>query len=82
MGKKGFIGEFEQVVLLAILQLKDQAYATDISRKLESDAGRPSREPGDESSANRSRRIPLQQEGQARSQEAHGGLSDQREEDQ
>ena len=41
MGTKGFIGEFEQVVLLAILQLKDQAYAPDISRKLESDAGRP-----------------------------------------
>ena len=41
MGRKGFIGEFEQVVLLAILQLKDTAYAPDISRKLELDAGRP-----------------------------------------
>ena len=41
MGRKGFIGEFEQVVLLAILQLKDAAYGPDISRKLEVDAGRP-----------------------------------------
>ncbi len=44
MNKKGFIGEFEQVVLLAILQLKDEAYGPDISRKLEVDAG-PSRLP-------------------------------------
>ena len=41
MGRKGFIGEVEQVVLLAILQLKDVAYGPDISRKLEVDAGRP-----------------------------------------
>jgi PadR family transcriptional regulator PadR len=41
MGRKGFIGEFEQVVLLAALQLKDNAHAPEISRKLEEDAGRP-----------------------------------------
>jgi DNA-binding PadR family transcriptional regulator len=41
VNKKGFIGEFEQVVLLAILQLKDEAYGPDISSKLEVDAGRP-----------------------------------------
>jgi DNA-binding PadR family transcriptional regulator len=41
VGKKGYIGEFEQVVLLAILQLKEEAYGPDISRKLEDDAGRP-----------------------------------------
>jgi len=41
MGRKGFIGEFEQVVLLAALQLKDEAHAPAISRKLEEDAGRP-----------------------------------------
>jgi DNA-binding PadR family transcriptional regulator len=41
MGRKGFIGEFEQVVLLAILQLNEEAYAPEISRKLEGDAGRP-----------------------------------------
>lgn len=41
MGRKGFIGEFEQVVLLAILQLKEEAHGPEISRKLEEDAGRP-----------------------------------------
>jgi len=41
MGRKGFIGEFEQVVLLAALQLKDEAHAPAISRMLEEDAGRP-----------------------------------------
>ncbi|MGD2124185.1 MAG: PadR family transcriptional regulator [Gemmatimonadota bacterium] len=41
MGRKGFIGEFEQVVLLAALQLKNEAHAPAISRKLEDDAGRP-----------------------------------------
>jgi len=29
MGRKGFIGEFEQVVLLAALQLRDNAHAPD-----------------------------------------------------
>ncbi len=41
MNKKSYLGEFEQVVLLAILQLKDGAYGPDISRKLEDDADRP-----------------------------------------
>lgn len=41
MGRKGFIGEFEQVVLLAILQLGEEAHGPEISRKLEGDAGRP-----------------------------------------
>jgi PadR family transcriptional regulator PadR len=41
MGRKGFIGEFEQVVLLAALQLEDEAHAPAIGRKLEEDAGRP-----------------------------------------
>lgn len=40
MGRRGFISEFEQVVLLATLQLKDGAHAPGISRKLEEDAGR------------------------------------------
>ncbi len=41
MSQKGFIGEFEQVVLLAILQLKGDAYGPSICTKLEVDAGRP-----------------------------------------
>jgi len=41
MGRKGFIGEFEQVVLLATLQLRDGAHAPAIARMLEEDAGRP-----------------------------------------
>jgi len=41
MGRNGFIGEFEQVVLLAALQLKDGAHAPAIGRMLEEDAGRP-----------------------------------------
>ena len=40
MGRNGFIGEFEQVVLLATLQLKEGAHAPAIGRKLEEDAGR------------------------------------------
>ena len=41
MNRKGFIGEFEQVILLAILQLGEEADAPSIVRKLEIDAGRP-----------------------------------------
>ena len=37
---KAFIGEFEQMVLLAILQRGDQAYAIDIRNELERSAGR------------------------------------------
>ncbi len=36
----GFIGEFEQMVLLAILQLGTAAYGPDIGQELESKAGR------------------------------------------
>jgi DNA-binding PadR family transcriptional regulator len=35
-----FIGEFEQMVLLSILQQGDQAYAIDVRRELERSAGR------------------------------------------
>lgn len=41
MSRLGFIGEFEQVVLLAILRLGDEAYAPSIACVLEGDAGRP-----------------------------------------
>lgn len=40
MGHHGFIGEFEQMVLLAILQLGEEAHGPDISRQLEERAGR------------------------------------------
>ena len=36
MGHKGFLGEFEQTVMLAILQLSDRAYAPEIAEHLES----------------------------------------------
>ncbi|MDQ3698277.1 MAG: helix-turn-helix transcriptional regulator [Gemmatimonadota bacterium] len=35
MGHKSFLGEFEQTVLLAILQLDEHAYAPSIARHLE-----------------------------------------------
>ena len=41
MGRKGFIGEFEQVVLLATLKLENEGHAPAISKILEEDAGRP-----------------------------------------
>ena len=37
---KQYLGEFEQIVLLAVLQLKESAYAPDISRELEKSASR------------------------------------------
>ena len=40
MPAKHYLGEFEQLVLLAILQLRDDAYAPNISRVLEAKAGR------------------------------------------
>ncbi len=40
MGRQGFLGEFEQMVLLAILQLEGQAYGPNISEELEGQAGR------------------------------------------
>lgn len=40
MGSQGFIGEFEQMVLLAILQQEDQAFALEVRREIETSAGR------------------------------------------
>ncbi len=40
MADKNFLGEFEQMVLLAILQLKDDAHAPAVTAELESSAGR------------------------------------------
>jgi DNA-binding PadR family transcriptional regulator len=39
-GRHGFIGEFEQMVLLAILRLGEEAYGPDISEELEQKARR------------------------------------------
>jgi DNA-binding PadR family transcriptional regulator len=36
-----FLGEFEQIVLLAILQSRDEAFAVSILRELDRRAGRP-----------------------------------------
>ena len=40
MGNKTFLGEFEQMVLLAVLQLKEDAYAPNVAQELEESAGR------------------------------------------
>ena len=40
MPAKNYLGEFEQLLLLAILQLREKAYAPNISRVLEEKAGR------------------------------------------
>ena len=40
MGQRGFLGEFEQTVLLAILQLGERAYAPGIAHHLETSIGR------------------------------------------
>lgn len=40
MGRRSVVGEFEQVVLLAILQLGGDAYAPNVARHLESAVGR------------------------------------------
>lgn len=40
MPSRVFLGEFEQMVLFAILQLEDDAYGPAISRELEERAGR------------------------------------------
>ena len=40
MPAKPYLGEFEQLVLLAILQLRENSYAPNISRVLEEKAGR------------------------------------------
>jgi DNA-binding PadR family transcriptional regulator len=41
MGSKGFLGEFEQMVLLAIIQQSDQAFALEVRREIEESANRP-----------------------------------------
>jgi DNA-binding PadR family transcriptional regulator len=40
MGRKGYLGEFEQLVLLAALRLEDDAFGPSIARELEARAGR------------------------------------------
>lgn len=40
MGHNSFLGEFEQTVMLAILQLGERAYAPDIAQHLEDSIGR------------------------------------------
>ena len=40
MGKTPYLGEFEQQLLLVILRLGDEAYGPEISRELETRAGR------------------------------------------
>lgn len=37
---KGFLGEFEQMVLLAILQMGEKAFGLEIRREIEESAGR------------------------------------------
>jgi len=41
MGKSDHLGEFEQLVLLAILRLRENAYGMTIRREIEERAGRP-----------------------------------------
>lgn len=40
MATPAYLGEFEQLLLLAILRLGDEAYGADIARELEDRAGR------------------------------------------
>lgn len=40
MGEKRFLGEFEQMVLLAVLLLREEAYGVTIRRELEERVGR------------------------------------------
>ena len=40
MVQPAYLGEFEQQVLLVVLRLKDEAFGPDISRELETRAGR------------------------------------------
>ena len=40
MGREGYLGEFEQLLLLAILRLRENAYGSTIARELEGRAGR------------------------------------------
>ncbi len=40
MGKEGFLGEFEQMLLLAVLRLGDEAYGVRLMEELEGSVGR------------------------------------------
>lgn len=40
MAKGDFLGEFEQLVMLAVLRLQDDAYGMEVRREIESRAGR------------------------------------------
>jgi len=40
MAQKNFLGEFEQLLLLAILQKGDKAYGVEVRREIEESAGR------------------------------------------
>ena len=40
MGRGEYLGEFEQVVLLAVARLKDEAYGMRVREEIESRAGR------------------------------------------
>jgi DNA-binding PadR family transcriptional regulator len=40
-GRQNYLGEFEQIVLLAIVHLKDDAYGASIRRQIEERGGRP-----------------------------------------
>ena len=40
MAKGGFLGEFEQLVLIALLRLGDEAYGMAVRREIEAHAGR------------------------------------------
>jgi DNA-binding PadR family transcriptional regulator len=40
MSRKGYLGEFEQLVLLATLRLREKAFGPGIARELEARAGR------------------------------------------
>jgi PadR family transcriptional regulator len=40
MGRSGYLGEFEQIVLLAIVRLGDEAYGMRIRAEIEARAGR------------------------------------------
>lgn len=41
MGKRKFLGEFEQIVLLAVLRLRGAGYGMSIRREIEERTGRP-----------------------------------------
>ena len=40
MGRNGYLGEFEQVVLLAVARLEDEAYGMRVREEIEKRAGR------------------------------------------